>query len=190
MAWKNRTAILIFLAASVCLATAGSVATAGEVPKDAPVLLAQRAEPAGGKSGEDKLAGDKAAAGGAADPARLTPQDESLEAKMARRFPQKARVGDLIGLPVLDDDDVTLGHVQQVVRSPEGKIKLIVSYSRWFGWFGRPVAVPIEAVAILAKQIASLEMQPDEYAKAATWTAGADRPLADSDIIRIALTRR
>jgi hypothetical protein len=33
-------------------------------------------------------------------------------------------------------------------------------------------------------------MQPAEYAKAPTWTAGADRPLAESDTIRIALTRR
>jgi len=119
----------------------------------------------------------------------VTPED-SLEARMARRFPQKVKVGDLIGLPMLDDDDVTLGHVRQVVRSPEGKIKLIVSYSRWFGWFGRPVAVPIEAVAILAKQIASLEMPPAEYEKAPTWTAGTDRPVPDSEFIRIAVTRR
>ena len=109
---------------------------------------------------------------------------------MARRFPQKVKVADLIGLPVLDDDDVTLGHVQQVVRSPQGKIKLIVTYSRWFGWFGRPVAVPIEAVAIFGKQIASLEMPPAEYEKAPTWMAGTDRPLPESEIIRIALTRR
>ena len=125
-----------------------------------------------------------------AKPPETAAQDESLEAKMARRFPQKVKVGDLIGLPMLDDDDVTLGHVQQVVRSPEGKIRLIVSYSRWFGWFGRPVAVPIEAVAILARQIASLEMPPVEYEKAPTWTAGADRPVPDGEIIRIAVTRR
>ena len=125
-----------------------------------------------------------------AKPPEAAAQDESLEAKMARRFPQKVKVGDLIGLPMLDDDDVTLGHVQQVVRSPEGKIRLIVSYSRWFGWFGRPVAVPIEAVAILARQIASLEMPPVEYEKAPTWTAGTDRPVPDSEIIRIAVTRR
>ena len=117
-------------------------------------------------------------------------EDASPAAKMARRFPQKVKVGDLIGLPILDDDDVTLGHVQQVVRSPEGKIKLIVSYSKWFGWFGRPVAVPIEVVAILAKQIASLDMQPAEYEKAPTWTAGTDRPITADDIIRIAVTRR
>jgi len=116
--------------------------------------------------------------------------DDSLEARFARRFPQKVKVGDLIGLPVLDDDDVTLGHVTRVVLSPEGKVKLVVSYSRWFGWFGRPVAVPIEAVAILAKQIASIEMPPAEYEKAPTWTAGADTALPEGEIIRIALTRR
>lgn len=116
--------------------------------------------------------------------------DQSPEAKMNRRFPQKARVGDLLGLPVLDDNDVTLGHVTQVVRTPEGKIKLIVSYSRWFGWFGRPVAVPIEVVAILAKQIASIDMEPPEYEKAPNWVAGRDQPLSNDDVIRIALTRR
>jgi hypothetical protein len=118
------------------------------------------------------------------------PQDESLEAKMARRFPQKVKVGDLLGLPVLDDDNSTLGHVQQVVRSPEGRIKLIITYGRWFGWFGRPVAVPVEAVAILGKEIASVEMPPGEYEKAPTWMAGTDCPFPKSENIRIALTRR
>ncbi len=100
--------------------------------------------------------------------------DNSPEAIMSRRFPQKVRVGDLIGLPMLDDNDVTLGHVERVVRTPEGKIRLIVGYSKWFGWFGRPVAVPIEVVAILGRQIASLDMPPAEYAAAPTWTAGKD----------------
>ena len=56
--------------------------------------------------------------------------------RMNRRFPQPVRVGDLIGLPVLDDRSSTLGFVRQVVRTAAGKIELIVSYSRWFGWFG------------------------------------------------------
>jgi PRC-barrel domain len=116
--------------------------------------------------------------------------DNSPEAIMSRRFPQKVRVGDLIGLPMLDDNDVTLGHVERVVRTPEGKIKLIVGYSKWFGWFGRPVAVPIEVVAILGRQIASLDMPPAEYAAAPTWMAGKDMAIPDSDTIRIAVTRR
>ena len=76
------------------------------------------------------------------------------------------------------------------MRTPEGKIKLIVSYSKWFGWFGRPVAVPLEVVAILGRQIASLDMPPAEYAAAPTWTEVRDVAIPDNDIIRIALTRR
>jgi hypothetical protein len=116
--------------------------------------------------------------------------DDSPEARMNRRFPQKTTVGHLIGLPVLDDNDVTLGDVQKVVRTPDGKIKLIVSYSKWFGWFGRPVAVPIEVVAILGRQIDSLDMKPADYAKAPTWSQGQDKIIPDNEIIRIAIQRR
>jgi hypothetical protein len=125
-----------------------------------------------------------------AAPPRGADKDDSPEAKMARRFPQKVRVGDLIDLPVLDGDDVTLGRVQKVVRTPEGKIRLIVSYSKWFGWFGRPVAVPIEVVAILGRQIDSLDMRPKEYEAAPTWSQGQDQTIRDDEIIRIALGRR
>ena len=39
------------------------------------------------------------------------------EQRMQARFPQKVRVGDLIGLPLLDDRPRTLGHVREVVRT-------------------------------------------------------------------------
>jgi len=117
-------------------------------------------------------------------------QDDSPEARMSRRFPQKVRVGDLVGLPVISEDDVTLGHVRKVVRTREGKIRLIVAYSRWLGWFGRPVAVPIEVVASLGRQIASVDMPPQDYETAPTWTEGSEEPIPDDEIIRIAVTRR
>ena len=71
---------------------------------------------------------------------------------MRRRFPQPVRVGDLIGLPLLDDSSRTIGFVRQVVRTPQNEIELIVSYDGWFGWGARPVAVPIEVVGILGRQ--------------------------------------
>jgi PRC-barrel domain len=111
--------------------------------------------------------------------------------RMNRRFPQAVRVGDLIGLPVLDDRASTLGHVAWVVRTPAGKIMVIVAYSRWFGffgWFVRPVAVPIEAVGIEGRQIVSLDMARDEYATAPAWNGGAI-PLGRDATIRIALAR-
>ena len=136
------------------------------------------------------LVGAPAAAQAPPDTAPVTPMPTAAEKRMQMRFPQPVRVGFLIGLPVLDDDNATLGHVREVVRDPQGKIKLIVSYSRLWGWFGRPVAVPIEVVGIFGRQIASLDMEPDEYAEAPTWMPGADRPIPPEETIRIALARR
>ncbi len=81
--------------------------------------------------------------------------------RMSRRFPQPVRVGDLVGLPMLNDSASTLGYVRQVVRTSAGKTELIVAYNKWFGWFGwftRPVAVPLEAVGIEGRQLISLDM--------------------------------
>jgi len=109
--------------------------------------------------------------------------------RMNRRFPQPVRVGDLIGLPVLDDRSSTLGFVRRVVRTAAGNIELVVSYSGWFGWFGWPVAVPIEVVGIEGRQVASLDMARGEYATAPTWQSQDATALPDDATIRIALAR-
>jgi hypothetical protein len=111
-----------------------------------------------------------------------------MNERMLKRFPQPVRVGDLIGLPVLDQNASTLGYVRQVVRM-QGEIELIVSYSRWWGWFGRPVAVPIEVVGIAGRQLVSLDMPPSAYAAAPTWR-GKDAAVLWADAtIRVALVR-
>jgi len=61
---------------------------------------------------------------------------------------------------------------------------------RWWGLGGRPVAVPIEVVGILGRQIAAIDMARAEFAAAPTWTAGTDRPIPPGETIRIAITRR
>lgn len=153
---------------AIGFAVLASVSALTIAARAAPVVLAQQQQQAQEKANEE----------------------ESPEAKMAKRFPQKVRVGHLIGLPLLDENDVTLGHVQKVVRSPKGKIKLIVSYSKWFGWFGRPVAVPIEVVAILALQIDAVDMPREDFESEPTWSQGNDTVIANDEIIRIALARR
>jgi hypothetical protein len=112
------------------------------------------------------------------------------EEKMNRRFPQPVRVGDLKSLRVLDDQDVTIGFVRTVVRTPQGKVLLLVSQGGWFGWGERLVAAPIEVMAIFGRQIASLDMEPKEYASAPTWVDSGGTQIPDDEIIRIALTRR
>jgi hypothetical protein len=116
-------------------------------------------------------------------------EEESPADRMRHRFPQPVRVGDLIGLRVLDYNDVTIGIVRQVVRTPEARILLIVAHTGVLGWGGRLVAVPIEAVAILGRQLASLDMMPEEYAAAPTWTGGGE-VIAPDEKILIGLTRR
>src|SRR5262245_28770111 len=74
-----------------------------------------------------------ALAQGAHNPTGTPPADAvASEDKMRRRFPQPVRVAALIGARVLDYDDVTLGRVREVVRTPDGKISLIVDYGGWF----------------------------------------------------------
>ncbi len=125
------------------------------------------------------------------DHAKEIKQEDTPETRMARRFPQKIRVGDLVRYPVIDDTYGGLGSVLYVVRTPETKIKLIVLHGGWFGLFGRKVAVPIEVVAILGQQIASLDMQPDDYKKAPTYVETPnDTKLGNDDTILIALTKR
>lgn len=123
----------------------------------------------------------------------------SPEEKMARRFPQPIRVGALLGLPVLDWRDSTIGYIAEVVRTPGGKIQLVVPYrarlgwlpSGWlFDWGRRPVAVPLEAVAILARQVAALDMSREQFDAAPTFNVAQAAPASPDDTIQIALTRR
>jgi hypothetical protein len=118
----------------------------------------------------------------------------SPEETMRRRWPHPARVRDLIGLPLLDWRDNTLGYVQRVVRTRDGKIQFIVRYGGWFGWIGwwqRPIAVPIEVVALLGPHITLVDIGPEDLRDAPTWQpSDGSTEIAGDDVIRVALTRR
>jgi PRC-barrel domain len=150
-------------------------AAAGAAAPEPPLALAQAMIPPTGMGPADKA---------------MAAHDMAETERMQRRFPQAVRVGALVGLPVLDDASRTLGHVRQVVRTPQGKIKLIVAYGGFLGWGTRLVAVPIEVVGILGRQLASLDMPRNEYAAAPTWRDTDDKVIPSDDSIRIALARR
>jgi hypothetical protein len=117
--------------------------------------------------------------------AALTP-----EQRWARRFPQPVAVGDLLGLRILDYDDVTIAYVRKVVRTTAGKILLIAERPGFLGFGGRLVAVPIEVVAIFGRQLASLDMPPEEYDRAPTWNAEGSVALPADAKVLVALTKR
>ena len=115
---------------------------------------------------------------------------------MNRRFPQPVRTGDLIGLPLLDYDDSTIGYVRDVLRTADGKIVLIVPYGRWFGWLRagdwsrRLVGVPIETVAILGRQINAIDLSREDIDQLPRFQNPDARPVPRDETIRIALGRR
>ena len=166
---RNRSMLLLI---AMTLIAAGHVAQAQDTR--GPLVVAE-----GGAHSDPQAA-----------PADDTEENLSPEEKMRRRFPQPVRVGDLIGLPLLDWDDSTIGYVRHVVRTPEGKIQLIVNQGRLFGWGGRLVQVPIEAVAILARQLDLLDISVEEFRAAPAWSAATTQPIPSDDMIKIALSRR
>jgi hypothetical protein len=112
------------------------------------------------------------------------------EERMRRRFPQPVKVGDLIGLPLLDYGDSTIGFVRDVVRTPAGKIVLVVNQGWFFGRGGRLVGVPIEVVAILARQVNLLDISREDFARAPTWSDANGMQIPRDQKIQIALGRR
>jgi PRC-barrel domain len=118
------------------------------------------------------------------------PDEQTPEERMNARFPQKVRVGDLIGLPVQDYDDRILGYAIDVIRKPDGKIVLVMPEGGWFGRGGRPVPIPIETVAILARHINLLDIPREDVPMLPTWDPAAGSPIDRNEIIRIAVSRR
>lgn len=129
------------------------------------------------------------AAGGSGAEEQAAPE-RTPEEKMARRFPQPVRVGFLVGLPVIDERSATVGRVRDVVRTPEGKLRLVMPYGGLFGIGGRAIAIPIEAVAMLGHQVAAVDMPRAALELAPTWYGAGDQPLGPDEVIRVGLTRR
>jgi hypothetical protein len=118
------------------------------------------------------------------------PKELSPEEKMARRFPQPVKVSFLVGLPMIDERNETLGHVRQVVRNGAGKIRLVINYGGLFGIGSRLVAVPVEVCAMLGRQVAAADMPRETFEPAPTWYGSGDETLAAGEVIRVAVMRR
>jgi hypothetical protein len=139
-------------------------------------IPANAAGPAGGAHTQEQQAPD--------------PDEQTPEGRMNARFPQKVRVGDLIGIPIQDYDDRILGYVIDVVHKTDGKIVLVMPEGGWFGRGGRPVPIAIETVAILARHINLLDIPREDVPKLPTWDRAQGSPIDRNEIIRIAVGRR
>lgn len=119
------------------------------------------------------------------------PRDVDLAVFGARRFPQPVRVGDLINRTVLRplESRPVLGSVIQVVRVSSGKEEIVMKYGGLFGFGGRYIAVPIEAMALLGNELEVLDYTPQQLDTFPTYTGRGTAPLAADDVIRMGLAR-
>ncbi len=124
----------------------------------------------------------------AADP---LPSLATLQAREARRFPQPVRVGDLIGRDVLKPIEAQpiLGHVDAIVRRPDGGLDVIVRTGGVLGFGARPIAVPIEAMALMGQFMAIMDFTPDQLGTFPTNDGAGLQPVPTVDTIRVGIVK-
>lgn len=126
-------------------------------------------------------------------PALAQPADPaSLPAgRAAARFPQPVRVGDLLGKQVLrpvEAQDV-LGRIAAIARRPGGTVLIVVRLGGVLGLGARPVAVPVEATALLGPYLAVMDLSPGQLRALPTYDSAGAQTLPSDETIRVGLTR-
>jgi hypothetical protein len=119
------------------------------------------------------------------------PPGMTLAEAAARRFPQPVRVGDLIGRRVLQplESQPTLGWVLDVVQQQDGTIDVVVNYGGVLGFFARPIAVPVDAMALLGQYMEILDFTPEQLSQFKTFDTGGISRLPPDSTIRVGLAR-
>ncbi len=115
----------------------------------------------------------------------------ALAASAARRYPQPVRVGDLLGRDVVQpvESQPVLGHVAAVIRRPDGGLDVIIHYGGAFGIGSRPIAVPVEAMALLSPILTVVGVTTDQLDRLATVPFPHADTLGPNEQIRVGIVR-
>ena len=115
----------------------------------------------------------------------------ALAAAAARRWPQPVRVGDLLGKDVVKPVEAqpVLGHVAAVSHRPDGGLNVIVDYGGLFGVGAHPIAVPVEAMALIGPYLTVEGFTPEQLDGFPT--VGVPRPavLGPNETIQVGIVR-
>ncbi len=119
------------------------------------------------------------------------PPEPAVVARAAGRFPQPVRVGDLLRRQLLRpvEQQNVLGRVERVVRRPDGAVLVVVSLGGVFGLGTRPVAVPVEATALLGEHLALMDLSPEQLGALPTFDGAGAAPVPPGETIRVGLVR-
>ena len=116
--------------------------------------------------------------------------DDDKSPLATARFPQPVQVGQLIGRDVLQnlESQPVLGRVRSVVRGPSGQLSFVMSFGGWFGWGGRLVAVPLQALSLLGGYMVATGLTLDQLGRLPTYDGGGT-PLPPGNTITVGLTK-
>jgi hypothetical protein len=119
------------------------------------------------------------------------PRTPDLAERQARRFPQPVLVGALIGRDVLKpvEAQTILGRVAAVVRGKDGGLDVIVRFGGVLGFGARPIAVPIEAMALMGQFMAVMDFTPEQLGTFPTDDGAALQPVAANETIRVGIVK-
>jgi hypothetical protein len=119
------------------------------------------------------------------------PDAQDLADATAKRFPQPVRVGDLLNRSVLEpvESRPVLGHVRAVVKQPDGTIAVVMDYGGLLGFFSRPIAIPVNAMALLGKDVEVIDYEPEQLQKFPTFNPAGTKPLPPDTVLRVGLAK-
>jgi hypothetical protein len=119
------------------------------------------------------------------------PTGMSLEESNAMRFPQPVRTGDLlhrlIQQPV--ESQTILGRVHGVVRNSAGEVFIIMNIGGFYGYGGRLIAVPINAMVLLGDAMEVVAFTPAQLAAFPTFNPAGAVPVPDDAILDVGLAK-
>ncbi|MCB8878307.1 hypothetical protein [Acidisoma silvae] len=119
------------------------------------------------------------------------PAGMSLAESTAMRFPQPVRAGDLAHRLILQpvESQIILGRVRSVVRNAQGDVSVVMNFGGFYGYGGRLIAVPIDAMVLLGDEMEVVAYTPKQLAAFATFTPDATTPVADDTILKVGLAK-
>jgi hypothetical protein len=119
------------------------------------------------------------------------PDGMSLAQSAAMRFPQPVRVGDLLQRNVLQPVATRnlLGTVEQVVRSADGTVDVVIRFGGFLGFGTRLIAVPVDAMVLLGQDMEVVAYTPDQLDALPTYSSGDAKPLPSDSLIKVGLAK-
>ena len=127
----------------------------------------------------------------AAQAQQAVPQGMTLADAASRRFPQPVRVEQLLNRQVLQpvESQPTLGWVKDVVQRSDGTIDVIVDFGGMFGFFSKPIAVPLDAMVLLGRYMEIIDFTPEQLAQFKRFDGAGVTSLPAESVIKVGLAR-